>query len=48
MLAALIGFLWLLALRVRIAGLRARAEEEAVLAAGAPSRAGGGAGSWPG
>ena len=48
MLTAVVAFLWLLALRVRIAALRARVEEEEMLAADAPARAGGGTGSWPG
>ena len=48
MLTAGVAFLWLLALRVRIAALRARVEEEEILAADAPARAGSGAGSWPG
>jgi heme exporter protein C len=42
MVAALVGFAWLLALRVRIAGLRARLEEGEILAreAAAPARGG--------
>jgi heme exporter protein C len=45
MLAALVGFAWLLALRVRIAGLRARLEERELLSREAAAPAGGGAGS---
>jgi heme exporter protein C len=41
MLAAVVGFAWLLALRVRIAGLRARLEEGEILReAAAPARGG--------
>jgi len=45
MVAALVGFAWLLALRVRIAGLRARLEEGEVLAREAAAPARGEAGS---
>ncbi len=45
MLVVLVAFAWLLSLRVRIAGLRARLEEGEALAREAPAPARGGAGS---
>lgn len=44
---ALVAFLWLLALRVRVAGLRARTESDEVLEGERPGRTPSGAGSWP-
>jgi heme exporter protein C len=47
MAVALVAFLWLLALRVRVAGLRARAERDQVLEGERPGPAPSGAGPWP-
>jgi heme exporter protein C len=47
MAVALLAFLWLLALRVRVAGLRALTELDGALEGEHPGRTASGAGSWP-